>query len=182
MWSKLRSFKINCRRYSLIKYPKPDKLLMMEKQKERQTDSRGRLECQSWRGCNKQLARHVWTILQQWHKWSGLRNLEFASDNNFLLANTYGPPKIPRKWTRHSTSEDSYNQIDYIMVRQRFRSSVNIVGTKSFPGADTGSDRNVVMVIYLRLKKNTNEQKTSNQIKSKFNPLVPLGMWRIQQQ
>ena len=35
---------------------------------------------------------------------------------------------------------DYHNQIDYIMVKQRFQSNVNIAKTSSFPGADIGSD------------------------------------------
>ena len=34
------------------------------------------------------------------------------------------------------------------MVRQRFQSSVNIAKTRSFPGADTGSDHELVMMTF----------------------------------
>ena len=47
-----------------------------------------------------------------------------------------------------------HNQIDYIMVKKRFRSSVNINRTRSFPGADVGSDHELLMMTFrLRLKK-----------------------------
>ena len=46
------------------------------------------------------------------------------------------------------------NQIDYILVKKRFRSGVNIRRTRSFPGADIGSDHDLVMMTFqIRLKK-----------------------------
>ena len=46
------------------------------------------------------------------------------------------------------------NQIDYIMVKKRIRSSVNINRTRSFPGADVGSDHELLMMTFrLRLKR-----------------------------
>ena len=46
------------------------------------------------------------------------------------------------------------NQIDYILVKKRFRSGVNIHRTRSFPGADIGSDYDLVMMTFrVRLKK-----------------------------
>ena len=77
----------------------------------------------------------------------GLRLLEFASYNDLMLANTFDPQKASRRATYH-------NQIDYIMVRKRFRSSVNIAKTWSFPGADIGSDHELVMMTFkLHLKR-----------------------------
>ena len=38
------------------------------------------------------------------------------------------------------------NQIDYILARKRFRSGVNIARTRSFPGADIGSDHDLLML------------------------------------
>ncbi|MEW8548272.1 MAG: hypothetical protein AB2693_32610, partial [Candidatus Thiodiazotropha sp.] len=44
--------------------------------------------------------------------------------------------------------------IDYILVRKRFRSGVNIHRTRSYPGADIGSDHDLVMMTFrVRLKK-----------------------------
>ena len=60
-----------------------------------------------------------------------LRLLEFASYNNLKVANTFGPHKLSRRWTWHSPGGDYHNQIDYIMVKRRFQSSVNIAKTRS---------------------------------------------------
>ena len=84
----------------------------------------------------------------------GLRLLEFASLNDLVLANTLGPHKLSRKTTWHSPNGKHHNQIDYIMLKTRFRSSINTGKTRSFPGADIGSDHDLVMMtIRLHLKK-----------------------------
>ena len=83
----------------------------------------------------------------------GLRLLESASSNS-------------RRWTWHSPSGEHHNQIDYIMVKKRHRSSVNINKTRSFPGADKGSDHDLVMMTFnIRLKK----LKKSENIRIKFD-------------
>ena len=54
----------------------------------------------------------------------GLRLLEFACYNDLVLANTFGKHKVSRRWTWHSSNGGYHNQIDYIMVRGRFMTSV----------------------------------------------------------
>ena len=76
----------------------------------------------------------------------GLRLLEFASYNKLKVANTSGPHKPSRRWTLHSPGGDYHNQIDYIMVKRRFQSSVNIAKTSSFPETDIESDQELVMM------------------------------------
>ena len=84
----------------------------------------------------------------------GLRLLEFATFNDLVLTNTLGPHKPSRRWTWHSPDGKHHNQIDYISVKKRFRSGVNIHRTRSFPGADIGSDHDLVMMTFqVRLKK-----------------------------
>ena len=103
--------------------------------------------CKDWEGtcgryCNKESNER------------GLRLLEFATYNDLKLMNTFGPHKASRRWTWHSPGGEHHNQIDYIMVKRRFQSSVNIAKTRSFPGADIGSDHDLVMMTFrLRLKK-----------------------------
>ena len=88
----------------------------------------------------------------------GLRLLEFAIYNNLKVVNTFGPHKPSRRWTWHSPGGDYHNQIDYIMVKRRFQSSVNIAKTRSFPGADIGSDHELVMMTFkLRLQRVKNQ-------------------------
>ena len=83
-----------------------------------------------------------------------LRLLEFASLNDLKLANTCGPHIASRRWTWHSPNGKHHNQIDYILIKRRFQTSVNIAKTRSFPGADIGSDHDLVMMTFkLHLKK-----------------------------
>ena len=83
---------------------------------------------------------------------------EFASYYNLKEANTFGPHKPSRRWTWHSPRGDYHNQIDYIMIKQRFQSSINIAKTGSFPGADIGSDHELVMMTFrLRLQRMKNQ-------------------------
>ena len=71
-----------------------------------------------------------------------------------MVANTFGSHKTSRKMTWHSPDGKSHNQTDYITVKKRFSSSVNIAKTRSFPGADIGSDHALVMMTFkLHLKR-----------------------------
>ena len=84
----------------------------------------------------------------------GLRLLQFATFNNLVLTNIFGPHKPSGRWTWHSSNGKHHNQIDYILLKKRFRSGVNIHRTRSFPGADIGSDHDLVMITFrVRLKK-----------------------------
>ena len=51
----------------------------------------------------------------------GLRLVEFAKFNDLALANTFGHHKTSKRWTWHSPNGPHRNQIDYILVRKRFR-------------------------------------------------------------
>ena len=86
----------------------------------------------------------------------GLRLLEFATFNfnNLIMANTLGHHKTSRRWTWHSPNGQHHSQIDYILARKLFRSGVNGARTRSFPGADTGSDHDLLMMTFhLRLRR-----------------------------
>ena len=84
----------------------------------------------------------------------GLRLLEFATFNNLVLTNALGPHKPSRRRTWYSPDGKHHNQIDYIFVKKRFRSRVNIFRKRIFPGADIGSDHDLVMMTFrVRLKK-----------------------------
>ena len=63
---------------------------------------------------------------------SGLRLLEFATFNDLVLANTFDHYKASRRWTWHCSNGQHHSQTNYILVRKRFRSGVNIARTRSF--------------------------------------------------
>ena len=57
----------------------------------------------------------------------GLRFPELATFHDLVLANTFGHHKASRRWTCHIPNGQHHNQTNYILVRKRFRSDVNIV-------------------------------------------------------
>ena len=69
-----------------------------------------------------------------------------------MLANTLGNHKPSRRWTWHNPDGIHYNQIDYILVKKRLRSGIKTARTRTFPGADVGSDNMVMMTFQTRLK------------------------------
>ena len=105
----------------------------------------------------------------------GLRLLEFATFNNLVLTNTLGPHKPSRRWTWHSPDGRHHNQIDYILVKKRFRSGVNIHRTRSFPGADIGSDHDLVMMTFqvrLKMARKPNQPRLRFDLEKLRNPDV----------
>ena len=104
------------------------------------------------------------------------RLLEFATFNNLVLANTFDHHKASRRWTWHSPNGQHHSQIDYILVSKRFRSGVNIARTRSFPGADIGSDHDLLMMTFkfdLEKLKDLNVLETFQaMVGGKFAPLT----------
>ncbi|GFS05060.1 reverse transcriptase [Elysia marginata] len=68
-----------------------------------------------------------------------------------IVANTWFQIHPRRRWTWSSPGDRSRNQIDFILMKQRFRNSIQYA--KAMLGADCGSDHNpVVCQIKLKLK------------------------------
>ena len=84
----------------------------------------------------------------------GLKLLDFATYNNLVLANTLGNHK-PSRRTWHSPDGTHHNQIDYILVKKRFHSGIKTARTRTFPGADAGSDHDMVMLTFQTRLKNS---------------------------
>ena len=100
------------------------------------------------------LARHCGPFYNGDTNERGLRLLEFDSFNDLVLANTFGHHIASRRWTWHSPNGQHHNQTEYILVRKRHQSGVNSARTRNFPGADIGSDHNLLMMTFcLRLNK-----------------------------
>ena len=74
-----------------------------------------------------------------------------------MLVNTLGNHKQSRMWTWHSPDGTHHNQIDYILVKKRFRSGIKTARTRTFPGADAGSDRDMVMMTFQTRLKNSSQ-------------------------
>ena len=82
----------------------------------------------------------------------GLKLLDFATYSNLVLANTLGNHKPSRRWTWHSPDKTHHNQIDYILVKKR--SGIKTNRTRTFPGADVGSDHDMVVMTFQTHLKN----------------------------
>ena len=83
-------------------------------------------------------------------------NLVLSTDKSYLPTSE-----------NHGLNTSSGSQIDYIMVKKGFKTSVNIAKTRSFPGADIGSEHDLVMLTFkLHLKR----AKTQCNTRIRFDP------------
>ena len=83
---------------------------------------------------------------------AGQRLTEFCQENTLVIANTLFQQH--KRWLYTSTSPDGqyWNQIDYILCSQRWRSSIQSAKTRL--GADCGSDHQLLITKFrLTLKK-----------------------------
>ena len=83
---------------------------------------------------------------------AGQRLIEFCQENALVIANTLFQQHKRRRYTWTSPDGQHRNQIDYILCSQRWRSSIQ--STKTRPGADCGSDHELLITKFrLKLKK-----------------------------
>ncbi|KAI8512774.1 hypothetical protein Bbelb_094130 [Branchiostoma belcheri] len=94
----------------------------------------------------------------------GYRLLEFAHSQKLTLANTHHRHKPSRCTTWHSPNGRVHNQIDFILTPRRFKSSINMAQTRTFPGADVGSDHDMVLM-NLKLKLRSQKKQKSPRIR-----------------
>ena len=78
--------------------------------------------------------------------------IEFCIGKSLIVTNTMFKHQLRNIYTWKSPGDIVRNQIDYIMINERFKNAVTNV--KTYPGADVGSDHNrVLMQIKIKLKK-----------------------------
>ena len=83
---------------------------------------------------------------------AGQRLIEFCQENALVIANTLFQQYKRRLYTWTSPDGQHQNQIDYILCSQRWRNSIQ--STKTRPGADSGSDHELLRAKFrLKLKK-----------------------------
>ena len=83
---------------------------------------------------------------------AGQRLTEFCQENTLVIANTLCQQHKRRLYTWTSPDGQHQNQIDYILCRQRWRSSIQ--SAKIRLGADCGSDHEFLIAKFrLKLKK-----------------------------
>ena len=76
------------------------------------------------------------------------RLIEFCQETALVIANTLFKQHKRRLYTWTSPDGQHRNQIDYILGRQRRRSSIQ--STKTRPGADCGSDHELLIAKFRR--------------------------------
>ena len=82
----------------------------------------------------------------------GERLIGFCEKNKLIIANTFFKHPIRRLYTWKSPGDVIGNQIDYIMINQRFKNSIKNAIT--YPGADINSDHNPVYIkLQVKLKR-----------------------------
>ena len=82
---------------------------------------------------------------------AGQRLIVFCQENALVIANTLFQQHKRRLYTWTSPNGQHQNQTDYILCSQRWRSSIQSAKTR--PGADCGSDHELLIVKFrLKLK------------------------------
>ena len=93
---------------------------------------------------------------------SGERLLQFCEEHNLVVTNTLFQQPPRRLYTWKSPGDIVRNQIDYILVSQRYRNSLKQV--KTYPGADVNSDHNPVIAKMEIKLKNLRQFKRKEQL------------------
>ena len=87
----------------------------------------------------------------------GERLIQVCQENKLIIANTWFQQPVRKLYTWKRHGHISRNQIDYIMLNERFRNCIK--QAKTHPGTDMNSDQNPVVVkINMKLKR-TNATK-----------------------
>ena len=82
----------------------------------------------------------------------GAKLVEFCRRKDLVIMNTWFEQEKRRRYTWKKPGDTGRFQIDYIMIRQRYRNSVKV--KKRYPGADADTDHTLVgMKVVVKLKK-----------------------------
>lgn len=93
----------------------------------------------------------------------GDRLVNWCKRHDMMIANTWFAQPKRRRWTWISPGGSTRNQIDFIMIKNRFRNAV--LQAKTYPGADCNSDHNPVVCnvrVKLRKRKEAKRRKKLN--------------------
>ena len=96
--------------------------------------------------CKSRKSRDTWSNRQIWPwstKWSRSKANRVLPRNALVIANTLFQQHKRRLYTWTSTDGQHWNQIDYILCSQRWRSSIQSAKTRL--GADCGSDHELII-------------------------------------
>ena len=105
--------------------------------------------------CKSRKSRNTWSNRQIWPwstEWSRAKANRVCQDYALAIANTYLRQHKRRLYTWTSPDDQHWNQTDYILCSQRWRSSIQSAKTR--PGADFPSDHELLIARFrFKLKK-----------------------------
>ena len=117
------------------------------------------------------ITRNTWRNRQIWPwstEWGRAKLIEFCQENAQVIANTLFQQHKRRLYTWTSPHGQHWNQTDYILCSQRWRSSIQLA--KPRPGADCGSDHELLIAKFrLKLKK---VEKTTRPFRYDLNQIL----------
>ena len=116
----------------------------------------------------------------------GVKLAEFCISNDLTIGNTLFPHHPRRLYTWRSPGERTRNQIDYIMVKRRWKTS--LLNVKTRPDADCGSDHQLLLATTkIKLQTTTKRENATRydiqnipeaftvEIRNRFRPLLQYG-------
>ena len=121
--------------------------------------------------CKSRKSRDTWSNRQVWPwstKWSRAKANRVLPENALVIANTLFQHHKRWLYTWTSPNDQYWNQIDYILCSQRWRSSIQSAKTRL--GADRGSDHKLLTAKFiLKMKK---VGKTTRPFRSDLNQIA----------
>ena len=99
----------------------------------------------------------------------GTHLINFCEENKLVIMNTFFKQHPRRLYTWKSPGDGYRNQIDYLMINERYKNSIKNAYT--YPGADINSDH-ILLVMKMKLKlkiphKNNRQEKADLQLLKK---------------
>ena len=104
--------------------------------------------------CKSRKSRDTWSSRQVWPwstKWSRAKTTEICQENTLVIENTLFQKHKRRCYTWTSPDGQYQNQIVYILYNWRWRNSIQPEKTR--PGANCGSDNELIAKFRFKLKK-----------------------------
>ena len=131
------------------------------------------LECKSKKSRNTWSKRQIWSQNTEWSR----TKVNRALPREYTGHSKHPAKKHKRRLYTWTTPDSQYwNQFDYILCSQRWRSSIQSAKTR--PGADYGSDHEFLIAKF-RLKLNK-EGKTTRPFRYDLNRIFTIIQWKWQ--
>ena len=87
--------------------------------------------------------------------------MDWCEEKKLVITNTWFKTHPRRRYSWISPNDRARNQIDYIMINERYRNYIS--NTRVYPGADASSDHNSLIAnikIHLKVKKRSKRKPT----------------------